>query len=81
MHTTPINWALWGALATALAGMAGSIITPIYGSGLATGVQVALQILSGFLVAIPGFHVSSVAASNAKASHLARLQMGGAFKQ
>jgi hypothetical protein len=61
--------------------MAGSIITPLYGSGLSTGVQVALQILSGFLIAIPSYHVSSVAATNAKASHLARLTAAGMFKQ
>jgi hypothetical protein len=66
MKSVNLNWALIGSIVAALAGVAGSILTPLYGSSLATSVQAVLQALSGLLVVIPTFHVSSVAASGAK---------------
>lgn len=71
--TVNINWATLGAIAAALAGIAGTILTPIYGSGLSGEVQAVLQGLSALLIAIPGWHITSVAASKAKYNHLAKM--------
>jgi hypothetical protein len=68
-----INWATVIAVVTALAGAAGSIITPIWGTQLATQVQVVLQALAGLLVLIPAAHATSVTAHVAKAKASARL--------
>lgn len=65
--TVTINWTVLGSIVSALAGAAGSVITPIYGAGLATSVSAVLQGLSGLLVAIGAFHVTAVAATEAKA--------------
>ena len=66
MKTITINWAMIGAMVAALAGIAGSIITPIYGTSLATSVQAALQSISGLLVLIPTWHIASTAAYTSK---------------
>ena len=71
--TVKLNWSVIGSLVAAAAGVAGSILTPIFGSDLAGQVQSVLQALSGLLIAIPAWHVASVAAGNAKATHAARL--------
>ena len=42
------------AVLTALAGVIGSILTPILGNNLATAVQVVLQAVCGLLVLIAG---------------------------
>ena len=68
-----INWATLGAIASALAGIAGSVITPIYGTGLATTIVGVLMGLSAILIAIPGWHIASVAATKAKYNHLAQM--------
>ena len=62
-----INWAFLGSIAAALAGVAGTVITPVYGQDLATSVSGVLQGLSGLLIAISAFHVTSVAATAARA--------------
>ena len=66
MTKVTLNWALLGSLVAALAGVVGSIVTPIYGSELSSSIENVLQALSGLLVLIPTLHMSSVAASNAK---------------
>jgi uncharacterized membrane protein YjjB (DUF3815 family) len=71
--TVKINWALLGSVLTALAGVAGSVLTPLYGTGLSNAVSVVLQSLAALLVLIPGLHMTQVAAANAKANSAARL--------
>lgn len=69
-----INWPTVIAVITALAGAAGSILTPIYGTNLATQVQVILQAIAGLLVLIPAAHATSVVATTAKAKAAYRVQ-------
>ncbi len=60
------NWATIIAVISGLAGVAGSVLTPIYGTALATSVQAVLQTISGLLVLISGYHATSVVAATAK---------------
>lgn len=62
-----INWTLLASIVSALAGVVGTVITPIYGSSLSASVGGVLQAVSGVLLAIGAFHVSSVAVAQAKA--------------
>lgn len=57
-----------GAALAALAGVIGTILTPLLGPGssLPASLQAVLQAVSGILIAIPVWHVGTVAASNAK---------------
>jgi ABC-type dipeptide/oligopeptide/nickel transport system permease subunit len=73
MTGTNLNWAAIGAVIATLAGVAGTIITPIWGTHLAGEVQAVLMGLSAILIAIPTFHVASVAATKAKYNHLAKM--------
>lgn len=50
-----------------VAGVAGSIITPLYGATLASAVQGVLQALSALLVLIPSAHATNLVYSAAKA--------------
>lgn len=68
-----INWVLLGSIVTTISGFVGTVLTPIYGSALTSNVQGILQAVSGLLAAIGAFHVTSVAAANAKATHAVRL--------
>jgi uncharacterized membrane protein YfcA len=61
-----LSWANVIAVVSGLAGIAGTVITPIYGSALATQVQAVLTALSGILVIIAGGHATSVVAHAAK---------------
>ena len=71
--TTNINWATVAAITSAIAGVVGTIITPIWGSHLSGEIEGVLQGISALLIAIPGWHVASVAASKAKYNHLAAM--------
>lgn len=62
-----INLSLVASILSALAGVAGTVLTPIYGSNLSSAVGAVLQALSGLLVAIAAYHVTSVATTQAKA--------------
>ena len=62
-----LNLPLIASICAALAGVAGTILTPLYGADLTTAVQGVLQSLSSLLLLIPTLHVSSVGAANAKA--------------
>lgn len=73
--TVNLNWASVVAIVSALAGVAGTIITPIWGAQLASEVQGILQGLSALLVAIPAFHASSIVASTAKAKALIKVDV------
>lgn len=48
------------------AGVAGSIITPIYGVDLASAVQGVLQAVSALLVLIPSAHATALVYQSAK---------------
>jgi len=61
--TVTFNWQTVTALVAALAGVAGTIITPIWGTQLASEIQGILQGLSALLIAIPAFHATSIVAS------------------
>ena len=65
--TININWATVIAVVSGLAGVAGVVITPIWGQALATQVQSILLALSSVLVAISGYHATSVVATTVKA--------------
>ncbi len=60
------SWASVIAVVSGLAGVAGTVLTPIYGSNLANSVQATLMAISGLLVVISGYHATSVVASTAK---------------
>ena len=74
MKTVNVNWALIASVLSALTGLVGSVLTPIYGTHLSTSVQAVLQALSGFLILIPTFHAGSVAAYNAKLKYASELR-------
>ena len=74
--TVNLNLPLIASICAALAGVAGSILTPLYGADLSTAVQGVLQALSSLLVLIPTLHVSSVASAAAKAKINAKYASG-----
>jgi hypothetical protein len=61
-----INWATVIAVVSGLAGVAGTVITPIWGTSIANSVQAVLMSVSGLLVLISGYHATAVVASTAK---------------
>lgn len=67
-----INWPLFASVISAISGIAGTILTPIYGSALTSSVEGVLQAVSGLLMAISAFHVTSVAAHASKLKTQAR---------
>lgn len=71
MQTT-INLPLIAAVLTALAGVAGSILTPLYGGDLTSAVQGVLQALSALLLVIPTTHASHLAYVSGRARVAAR---------
>lgn len=71
--TMKINLPLIATVLMAVAGAAGTVLVPIFGSGLSSAVAGVLQGLAALLLAIPTYHVSSVAAYTAKARAMARL--------
>lgn len=48
------SWATIAAVVSAIAGVIGTILTPVLGTSLAAGVQAILQAVSGLLVLIAG---------------------------
>ena len=66
-----LNWATIIAVLTGLAGVVGAVITPIWGTHLASEVQAVIEGVSGVLVIIAGFHASSVVTTAAKAKIVA----------
>jgi hypothetical protein len=66
-----VNLPLIVSVLHSLAGVAGAVLTPIYGSHLSTAAQGVLLAISAALIAIPGYHVASVAATSAKAKAVA----------
>jgi hypothetical protein len=77
----PINLPLIAAICAALAGVAGTILTPLYGANLSTAVSAVLQALSGLLVLIPTLHASSVAATTGKLRARAKYESGEWLKE
>ncbi|HVX20873.1 MAG TPA: hypothetical protein VHB02_05975 [Acidimicrobiales bacterium] len=69
------NLPLIGAVIATLAGIAGTVLTPLYGEGLANGVQTVLQAISGFLLTLPTYHVVRIAAVRARARAMARASL------
>ncbi len=61
-----LNLPLIAAVVAALAGVVGSTLVPLLGTQLAISIQAILQALSALLIAIPTYHVSSVAAAQSK---------------
>ena len=72
------SWANVIAIISGLAGVAGTVLTPIYGANLANSVQATLMALSGLLITISGYHATSVVAAVAKAKAMSRLSAAGA---
>lgn len=64
--TVKLNLPAIAAVLAAVAGIAGSALTPLFGTQLAIAVQAVLQAVSGLLVVIPTYHVASVAAAQSK---------------
>jgi hypothetical protein len=71
--TVKINWPWLGSIAAALAGVVGTIITPIYGDTLSSQVQNILLAISGLLLAIPTIHVAQVATARSNARYASEL--------
>jgi hypothetical protein len=67
-----INWTLLASVTSALAGVIGTVLTPVYGMSLTSSVAAVLQAVSGVLMAIGAFHVTSAAHLQAKAKIQAR---------
>jgi hypothetical protein len=74
--TVSLNLPLIASICAALAGVAGSILTPLYGADLTTAVQGVLQSLSSLLLLIPTLHASSVAATAGKMKVRAKYESG-----
>ena len=68
------SWSMLASIVSALSGVVGSIVTPLYGSHVTASVQAVLAALSALLIVIAGYHVTSVAAANAKAKAAAKLR-------
>ncbi len=62
-----INWTLVAQIVAAVAGVVGTVVTPIWGSQVASSVQDFLQALSGVLVLIPTLTAAVVHVAKAKA--------------
>lgn len=61
-----INLPMWGSALAALAGVLGMILTPLLGPAKTGTVQHIIMVVSGVLIAIPTWHLGSVAAANSK---------------
>jgi len=62
-----INWSTVIAVFSGLAGVAGAVVTPIWGTHLAGEVQAVIEAISGVLVIIAGYHATTVLTAQAKA--------------
>lgn len=62
-----LNWAQIIAVVSGLAGVVGSVVTPIWGAALAGEVQAVIQAVSGILVILAGGSATAVAHSTAMA--------------
>jgi hypothetical protein len=71
--TMKINLPLLAEICGALAGVAGSVLTPLYGQGLTTDVQGVLQALAALLVAIPVTHAGTIVVHAAKLKNAAKI--------
>jgi ABC-type branched-subunit amino acid transport system permease subunit len=65
-----IPWAKLVAVVAGLAGVAGAIITPLYGTALAGEVQAVLEAISGILVIVSGGAATTVAVHAAKLANI-----------
>lgn len=65
-----LNLATIIAIVSGIAGVAGSILTPIFGNALALQIESILQALSAVLVIIAGASATSVVHATAKAKRL-----------
>ncbi len=63
-----LPWAKILAVVSGLAGIAGAVVTPVFGSALAGEVQAVLEAVSGILVIIAGTHATSLVYVKAKLS-------------
>lgn len=61
------NWPTIIAVVSAIAGVTGTVLTPIIGTSLAAGVQAVLQAVSGLLVLIAGGGATLILHTTAKA--------------
>jgi hypothetical protein len=61
------NWPTIIAVVSAIAGVTGTVLTPLIGSSLATGVQTVLQAVSGLLILIAGGGATMIVHATAKA--------------
>lgn len=73
MNPATINWSGIGTALAAIAGAVGVVVSAIWGADAGSNVQKILLGVSGVLLAIPTWHVASVAAAKAKFNHLARM--------
>ena len=73
MTNVKLNWAMILAVLSGLGGAVGLIVTPIWGTHMTTQVQAVVAAVSALLVAISGYHATSVVTSTAKAKASARL--------
>jgi hypothetical protein len=71
-----INLPLVITVLAALGGIAGTVLTPIYGAQLTTAVQGVLQAISALLVLLPVHHASSIVVSQSRARIFAESQAG-----
>lgn len=62
-----MNWTLIAQVVSALAGAAGTILTPIYGTNLASAIVGVLQALSALLLVIPTVTTAVVHVTREKA--------------
>jgi hypothetical protein len=75
--TIQINWATIFAVLSGLGGVVGLIVTPIWGTHLASEVQTVIVALSGLLVSISGYHATKVVSTTATAKRLGALATAG----
>ena len=63
-----ITWATVIAVVSGLAGLAGAVITPVFGAALAGEVKAVLEAISGILVIVAGTSATSLVYVKAKLS-------------
>jgi hypothetical protein len=71
--TINFNWPLVGSVLSALAGIAGTVLTPTLGANLSSNIQAVLLAVSGLLLAIPAHQAAMTASHRSQTKYAAKL--------
>ena len=73
MSLTTSQWTKIVAVISAIAGASGSVLIPVLGQSIASGVQTVLQAVAGLLLLIPVGAATAVVMTGAKAKVLTEI--------